>query len=351
MSPRKLTESDKQEILTLYRMPQETTSTLADRFQVSSSTISRFLKSNLAEDEYEDLIQQKRLSRTPTGAAQVMSLYEQQQDPEESENEDHPETEAIPTPSGNLTLRLKEELDSNLTEETDKPLRSRPILTRSKTESPSDRPSESQPHQLELLSERPLESDFELIPSESADQRKPKPIPKKKITVGSLVSGEDYFELDDDENDVHTLEEMLGEDIGDLDDEDEDLDDYDEDDWDEDDDEPTIPHTHGDKVNVLPLSEAAFPRTCYLVIDRSGELITRPLEEFRDLGNIPLDEVQQETLPVFDNHRVARRFSKRSQRVIKVPDGSLFQKTQPHLQAKGITRLLLDGQVYSLGLN
>ncbi|WP_017304627.1 hypothetical protein [Spirulina subsalsa] len=349
MSPRKLTESDKQEILTLYRMPQETTSTLADRFQVSSSTISRFLKSNLAEDEYEDLIQQKRLSRTPTGAAQVMSLYEQQQDPEDSGNEDNPENQPFPSTSGNQVLNGTEELDSDQTEETDKPLRSRPILTKSKTESSSEQPSERSPYQLELLAERPLESDFEQPPSESTEQRKPKPIPKKKITVGAVVSEEDYFELDDEENDVHTLEEMLGEDIGDLDEDD--LDDYDEEDWDEDDDEPTIPHAYGDKVNVLPLSEAAFPRTCYLVIDRSGELITRPLEEFRDLGNIPLDEIQQETLPVFDNHRVARRFSKRSQRVIKVPDSSLFQKTQPHLHAKGITRLLLDGQVYSLGLN
>ena len=64
MSPRKLTNSNKQEILDLYRSSPETTSTLADRYGVSSSTISRFLKSNLTELEYEDLIQQKRLGRT-----------------------------------------------------------------------------------------------------------------------------------------------------------------------------------------------------------------------------------------------------------------------------------------------
>jgi hypothetical protein len=34
--------------------------------------------------------------------------------------------------------------------------------------------------------------------------------------------------------------------------------------------------------------------------------------------------------------------------VIKLPDAQVLQKTSSHLQAKGITRLLIDGQVYAL---
>ncbi len=63
--PKKLSDENKQEILKLYRESTETTSTLADRYQVSSSTISRFLKTNLSALEYEELIQQKRMNRTP----------------------------------------------------------------------------------------------------------------------------------------------------------------------------------------------------------------------------------------------------------------------------------------------
>jgi hypothetical protein len=62
----------------------------------------------------------------------------------------------------------------------------------------------------------------------------------------------------------------------------------------------------------------------------------------------PATEASQ-TLPIFDNHRVARRFSRRNQRVIKVPDGQLLTKAQVYLQAKGIKHLLIDGHVYSLG--
>ncbi|HEY9615876.1 MAG TPA: hypothetical protein V6C64_03495, partial [Microcoleaceae cyanobacterium] len=147
-----------------------------------------------------------------------------------------------------------------------------------------------------------------------------------------------------------------------LDDEDDDLDedDLDEDDLDEDDleDDDGLPSevllvsrkvAGKSLVQVLPLTQAPIPRTCYLVVDRSSELIARPLREFGDLGEIPEAETLAKTLPIFDNHRVAKRYSNpRTQRVIKLPDGRVLQKTSSHLQAKGITRLLIDGQVYSL---
>ena len=97
-----------------------------------------------------------------------------------------------------------------------------------------------------------------------------------------------------------------------------------------------------------PLSAAAFPKTCYLVIDRAAELITRPLKDFAELGKVPPQEIQQRTLPIFESHRIARRFSKRKEKVIKVPDGRLIEKAHAQLEAKGITRLLMDGRIYAL---
>jgi hypothetical protein len=64
MSPKKLTESEKQEIISLYKLTEETTSTLAQKFEVTAPTISRILKAQLPQSEYEALIQQKRLNRT-----------------------------------------------------------------------------------------------------------------------------------------------------------------------------------------------------------------------------------------------------------------------------------------------
>jgi hypothetical protein len=228
------------------------------------------------------------------------------------------------------------------------------------------------------------ETDPEPSDQTSSDQRRRRkrssvalpPVPQEQavqtqlpLEVPASVEESGVEELDEplgelDRAETSHLEELLDEDLMDLaDDDDDDDDDNDdleddledglEDDWEDEGIEAEIqkPITHrnrGINVQVLPLSEASLPRTCYLVVDRAAELIARPLKEFSDLGQIPIEEVHEKTLPVFDNHRVARRFSNRSQRVIKVPDGRMLQKTCSHLQAKGITRLLIDGQVYSL---
>ena len=106
-------------------------------------------------------------------------------------------------------------------------------------------------------------------------------------------------------------------------------------------------HSIGERLEILPLVEADLPLICYIVVDRIAEIITRPLKDFKDLGAIPPEESLSKTIPVFDNHRVARRFSHHNQRVIKFPS-DLIHITRPKLVQKGITRILFSGQVYTL---
>jgi hypothetical protein len=157
----------------------------------------------------------------------------------------------------------------------------------------------------------------------------------KNVDLGAIVKDLDDDLEEDGEDELDLLEE--------------DLDGEEEEDWDESEQGNFVPTLKEEvSVQVLPLTAAVLPPTCYLVVDRLAELIVRPLREFAHLGMIDPQEVQQKTLPVFDNHRVARRFSHRSQRVIKVPDSRLLYKASPQLRAKGITRIFLDGRVYSL---
>ncbi len=328
---RKLTDSDKQEILKLYRETAETTSTLADRYGVSNSTISRLLKSTLPEDEYEYLVSLKRAARTPEGRAQVS--YEQlpllsqpepdiEVPPSESQPLELPKVE----PQPRKIIRVEQELYSEETAESiaaSRRVRRRP----SAAEKPKLRVTEK----LETPEPKPPEIVSIPIP------------PLKNEHPGAAVI-------------AHMLGEDLldeSEDLDDLEDDDLEDDDFEEEDFDDDDLDDQRPlvtkRRPGEaSVEVLPLSIANLPKTCYLVIDRSSELITRPLKDFGDLGQIPSLETQQRTLPVFDNHRVAKRFSTKRDRVIKVPDSKMLHKARTHLQAKGITRLLIDGQVYSL---
>jgi transposase-like protein len=342
MTVKKLSDSDKQEILNLYRHTGETTSTLAERYGVSNSTISRFLKSTLQEEEYESLIQQKRAARTSSGETTQTPLFSE------------PEPEVL----------IAEPLvvETQVVEETPPAIASKRLRQRTVSK-PEKTPASAE--QLQLLDTASvLEASSTTLPNQDIDEldhdeieevsvevepvSQPKRI-NRPISVADSISSS----LEEAANaEANTLAaQMLGEDL--LDDSEE-LADLEDDE--EDEDEEDVAETPKIKrrvpseilVQVLPLSEANLPKTCYLVIDRASELITRPLRDFGDLGQIPSQEDQQKTLPVFDNHRVARRFSTKRDRVIKVPDSRMLQKARSHLQAKGITRLLVDGQVYSL---
>ncbi len=268
MPPTKLTDRDKQEILVLYRNSDETTSTIADRYGVSSSSISRFLKKTLSREEYDELISQKRFARGS-----------------KTENSSIPE-----------------EIST---------VESSPII-------------EARSTNIEEVTSPPPKPDRSTVPTNIED---------REVELMDIVS----------------LEEMLGEELDDLD---EDIDDVAEDI--EQTSPPPIDKTvtlRTDKktpVKILPLDKAPLDQTCYVVIDRAANLITKPMLEFNDLGEIPPHEQEQVTLPVFDSTRVAKRFLRNPQRIVRVPDGNLVRATSAYLTAKGITRILLDGQVFSL---
>jgi hypothetical protein len=101
------------------------------------------------------------------------------------------------------------------------------------------------------------------------------------------------------------------------------------------------------EVKVHPFSEAVLPELCYMIVDKAHEIVARPLQAFKDLGKIPEAELQSLTVPIFDNHRVVRRYCHPHQLIIKFPSG-LLSATKNKLLQKGITRLLIGGQVYAL---
>jgi len=373
MSPRKLTEGDKQEILEEYRNSEATTSTLAKSYEVSSSTISRFLKNKLTTVEYEDLIQQKRLARTPRGEKSEEEDLILEPPKAKTQAKSSSKKLTSKAPQGRNSKKAKKVVaDDDVIPE----LASWQNLLSDQVEQPANEPkprrrrrsktaeTESETEVVAMLDVAPEMPEFEVeqLELEAApvklvlDKVRSKSAKSVVETVPKserLILKRDRLELeeeddDEDEMDLIALREMLGEDLEDIDDDDEDDDDDDDEDDDDDNASYLSPAADFSNVQILPLSQATLPRICYLVIDRSAELIVKPLAEFADLGAIPDGETSQTTLPVFDNHRIAKRFSHRRERVIKVPDGQMLQKTSHHLQEKGITRLLIDGQIYSL---
>ncbi len=330
MTGKKISESIKNDIIHLYKHTGETTSTLAERYGVSNSTISRMLKSTLPEQEYEVLIASKRAARVPgSEAAKQVAI------PRELEV-----AEAVAQPQVELKpiLRLEE------ISVTPTPIIKRRTVINNTEKLPVVVDPTPQNTNLAEISDR-VPTLITPHPEINFDS----PVSKVISSLPEQLATNDLIFTNEESNAL--VAEMLGEDILEEAEDSEGLEDEDLEYLDDEDERTQIVKKRSSSnalIQVLPLSEANLPKTCYLVIDRLSELITRPLKEFGDLGQIPTQETHQKTLPVFDNHRVARRFSTKRDRVIKVPDSKMLQKACSHLQAKGITRLLVDGQVYSL---
>jgi len=101
-------------------------------------------------------------------------------------------------------------------------------------------------------------------------------------------------------------------------------------------------------VSCIPIGEAELPASVYMLVDKTVELEARPLREFTELGLLPPGEEERQALQVFVNPRNAKRLCGRSQRVIKIPDTRIFERTARYLVAQGISRLVIENGVYSL---
>lgn len=391
----------------LYRESGETAMSLAEQFGVSNTTISRILKAGIESVEYDRLIQQKRrgVDNTPTLNITIPALLEL------PEALAIPEPVTIPDPepvsptneldsSGRRLRRRRRttsepiveanliEINAEMTEPIEVPT-IEPIAREITTEkastekqsivsvvpafvqnfqknfqspdrmndrfpslNPISTPANAEPNaKVEL--ESSLEADLE---PESLPER---PV-RKVIQVG--VPKRRPVELDDDDDDDDDILPPVTEEISAILDEDfsEDEEGDDDDDSDEDDDDgETYTDAEAQRdltalhiqqfMRVIPLDQALMPRICYVVVDRSAELVVRPLKDFGDTGQVAISSDQTMTLPIFDNPRGAKRFANaRTERVIKVPDSQVFHKTSDNLRSKGITYLFIEGQLYSL---
>ena len=101
-------------------------------------------------------------------------------------------------------------------------------------------------------------------------------------------------------------------------------------------------------VEVQPLQAGSLPNSVYMLVDKVVELDARPLRDFPELGHLEESELDRQGLFLYGNPRAAKRQCGRSQRVIKVPDTAVFERTSSYLLARGITRLVMDGSLIAL---
>ncbi len=85
-----------------------------------------------------------------------------------------------------------------------------------------------------------------------------------------------------------------------------------------------------------------------MIVDKNIELEIKLLKEFPDWEFLPTEDLERKTIEIYSDLKIAKRFCKREQRVIKVPNTNVFRIASPILVSKGITRIINEDRLIAL---
>ncbi len=293
----KLSDAERQELIRLYQTTDATAITLAEKFDISVSTATRMLKANLPEAEYQELSKGKRKRGVETRGTSTVTVEATPEAP--SEPIEAMTAEVVGSEVATDEVIVSEDLAAEPIAAEVPEVATEPLVTPTRSKRP---PRISRARAAaNAAAEKAAAEKAELLDSIPVFTEGRDPQPE--------ISALEYFDQGSD-----TQEQ------GDLD---------------------------ASPVDVQTFEDLELPRICYIVVDRASELVARPLRDFRQLGTMSALDADALAIPVFDNHRWARKFSNRFQRILKVPS-YLLDITRHYLVDRGITRAIMGKKVYSL---
>ena len=96
------------------------------------------------------------------------------------------------------------------------------------------------------------------------------------------------------------------------------------------------------------LNYESLPESVYMIVDKKVELDFQSISDLPEWSFLPDNELKRNAIILFPNQRSAKRSCSRNQRVIKIPNTSIFELSKSYLVSKGITRLILENLIIAL---
>ena len=97
-----------------------------------------------------------------------------------------------------------------------------------------------------------------------------------------------------------------------------------------------------------PISMIEFPKIVYMIVDVRMELETKILKDYADWQFLSEEELNKKTIEIYFDMKIAKRFCRKEQKVIKVPDTNVFKIVAPILLSRGISRIVCPEKLISL---
>ena len=109
-----------------------------------------------------------------------------------------------------------------------------------------------------------------------------------------------------------------------------------------------IGNTKQKDLSSVPIGDVKFPNIVYMIVDKKIELKVKYLKDFPDWQFLSQDELNRKTIEIHLDLKIAKRFCKKEQKVIKVPNTDVFRTVAPILSSRGITRIISADQLIAL---
>ena len=102
------------------------------------------------------------------------------------------------------------------------------------------------------------------------------------------------------------------------------------------------------ELSSIPISNINFPKLVFMIVDKNIELVTKYLKDYPEWQFLPEDDLNRNTIQIFEDIKVAKSHCNKVQKVIKVPNTEVFRIVAPILLSKGISRIVSANKLIAL---
>ena len=102
------------------------------------------------------------------------------------------------------------------------------------------------------------------------------------------------------------------------------------------------------KSDFQILDYESLPEMVYMIVDKKVELDSQLISDLPEWDFLPENELNRNAILLYSNQRSAKRSCSKNQRVIKIPNTSVFEISKSYLAAKGVTRLIFEDSIIAL---
>ena len=109
-----------------------------------------------------------------------------------------------------------------------------------------------------------------------------------------------------------------------------------------------IEKTPQNDFSSIPISDIEFPKIVFMIVDKKIELEIKDLKDYPKWQFLSEEDLKRKTIEIFYDLKIAKSFCNKEQKVIKVPNTSIFKKVAPILLSRGISRIVSSDKLIAL---